>query len=125
MQVFARVSPDQKEDILKAHRAAGRTTLMCGDGTNDVGALNAAHVGIALMQPPSKEKVLQARTAQRAILEKKKEQLRMQMQGIPLPPRRTTDDDGNLLPGSKLIKSLEDQGKPVPEEVRRLPACCT
>ena len=64
--MFARVSPDQKEAILKAHRAAGRTTLMCGDGTNDVGALKAAHVGIALMAPPSAKKVAQARDANRA-----------------------------------------------------------
>lgn len=61
MQVFARVSPDQKEYVLKAHRAAGRISFMCGDGTNDVGALKAAHVGIALMEPPAKEKVIQVR----------------------------------------------------------------
>jgi hypothetical protein len=65
-QVFARVSPGQKELILKAHRAAGRTTLMCGDGTNDVGALKAAHVGIALMAPPSEAKVAAVRAAGRA-----------------------------------------------------------
>jgi cation-transporting ATPase 13A1 len=54
VSVFARAVPKDKEAVIRYLRAAGSTCVMCGDGTNDVGALRTAEIGIALL---SRERV--------------------------------------------------------------------
>ena len=49
IQVFARTSPSQKGITVSLLNNEGHTTLMCGDGTNDVGSLKRADVGLAIV----------------------------------------------------------------------------
>ena len=46
--IFARVSPEQKSRLIRAHRAADRDVAFLGDGVNDAVALHAADVGISV-----------------------------------------------------------------------------
>jgi Mg2+-importing ATPase len=46
--VFAHLTPDQKEAIIKALRAAGHVVGFMGDGINDAAAMKAADVGISV-----------------------------------------------------------------------------
>jgi Mg2+-importing ATPase len=46
--IFARVSPDQKARLIRAHRAPNRDVAFLGDGVNDAVGLHAADVGISV-----------------------------------------------------------------------------
>ncbi|XP_013193380.1 polyamine-transporting ATPase 13A3 isoform X2 [Amyelois transitella] len=48
--VFARMTSDQKQQLVLEYQALGYYVGMCGDGANDCGALRAAHTGISLSE---------------------------------------------------------------------------
>ncbi|XP_022090226.1 probable cation-transporting ATPase 13A3 isoform X2 [Acanthaster planci] len=48
--VFARMSPDQKAQLIEAIQDLDLHVGMCGDGANDCGALKTAHTGISLSE---------------------------------------------------------------------------
>jgi cation-transporting ATPase 13A1 len=72
LKVIARVDPKQKE-IFIAKLKENEKVLMCGDGTNDVGALKKSDVGIALVgkKPEPTKEIKLARKKKKEELMKK------------------------------------------------------
>ena len=54
--VFSRTSPNQKTAIVAQLNNEGNTTMMTGDGTNDVGSLKRSDVGLAIVNNPPASK---------------------------------------------------------------------
>ncbi|VTJ54629.1 Hypothetical predicted protein [Marmota monax] len=115
VQVFARVAPKQKEFVITSLKELGYVTLMCGDGTNDVGALKHADVGVALLAN-APERVVERRRRPR-------DSPVLNNSGIRA-TSRTAKQRSGLLPSeepptsqrdrlSQVLRDLEDESTPI------------
>ncbi|KAG8985011.1 hypothetical protein FRB93_006112 [Tulasnella sp. JGI-2019a] len=119
--VYARVSPSQKETILTSLKTLGYITLMAGDGTNDVGALKQAHIGVALLDGTPGDLVKIAEHARNERIKKAYEMQLKVSQRFNQPPPPVPKDIAHMYPElveaqQKALANMETARKKNPME---------
>lgn len=82
IRIFARVTPEEKESIIVQLRELGYNSMMVGDGSNDVGALKQADVGVSVInnEETERELIQQAREQQLKIIRQRKMTMQQRLQ---------------------------------------------
>ncbi|CAG9797201.1 unnamed protein product [Chironomus riparius] len=109
--VFARVAPKQKEFVITTLKKAGYHTLMCGDGTNDVGALKHAHVGVS---------ILSNAPLRAGRIEKKKDDSPISAAGPIRRPVVVNDADRNLTPRERALRQQRQKLQESQEKMQKV-----